>query len=109
VISYAGSSSHCRSQLLIKYFGQTDTRRCGICDVCLERNKANLSELEFNNILEILKPLLLREPCSLQQLLDACPRISEDKVISAITWLTDNEKVLLAGDGIFKWNSRDAR
>lgn len=109
VISYAGSSSHCRSQLLIKYFGQTDTRRCGICDVCLERNKANLSELEFNNILEIIKPLLLRDTCSLQQLLDACPRISEDKVISAITWLTDNEKVLLAGDGIFKWNSRDAR
>jgi ATP-dependent DNA helicase RecQ len=91
--------------MLISYFGQTDSRRCGICDVCLERNKANLSELEFNNILEVIKPLLKAAPCSLKELTDACPRISEEKVINAVTWLTDNDKIDVVSDGFFRWRS----
>jgi ATP-dependent DNA helicase RecQ len=105
VIDYATTMNRCRSQLLIAYFGQSDSRRCGICDVCLERNKANLSELEFNNILEVIKPMLKEAPCSLKELTDACSRISEEKVINAVTWLTDNDKIDVLSDGFFRWSS----
>ncbi|WP_367328602.1 ATP-dependent DNA helicase RecQ [Lentimicrobium sp.] len=105
VIDYATTMNRCRSQMLIAYFGQSDSRRCGICDVCLERNKANLSELEFNNILEVIKPMLKEAPCSLKELTDACSRISEEKVINAVTWLTDNDKIDVLSDGFFRWSS----
>lgn len=103
VINYATSDSKCRSQMLISYFGQTETKRCGICDVCVERNKADLSELEFNHITNIIKPMLKITGCSLQQLVEACERISEDKVINAVNWLTDNDKIQLSDDGLFRW------
>ncbi len=106
VISYATEQNHCRSQLLIAYFGQKESPRCGICDVCVERNKANLSNLEFDNIVEMIKPLLKVGGCNIRQIVDACPRISEEKVINAVTWLTDNDKISVSDDGLFRWKSK---
>lgn len=103
VINYATSTEICRSQMLIAYFGQDDIQRCGICDVCVERNKANLSELEFNNIIEVIKPLLKVAGCNISQLVEACARISEDKVINAVNWLVDNDKIEISDDGLFRW------
>ena len=36
--------------MLLEYLGEKITERCGNCDFCLERNKLELSELEFTNI-----------------------------------------------------------
>ncbi len=36
---YVTSSNICRSQLLLNYFGETDSTPCGGCDVCLRRKK----------------------------------------------------------------------
>ena len=45
VLDYIQADNHCRSQMLLKYFGQDEVQRCGICDVCLDRNKSNVSEI----------------------------------------------------------------
>lgn len=104
IIGYATSSNTCRSKTLISYFGQTDIKRCGICDVCLERNRAGLSELDFNNILEIIKPLLREQGLSMESLVDACRNINEEKVIRAVSWLVDNDKIEVSDGKTFKWN-----
>jgi ATP-dependent DNA helicase RecQ len=103
IIHYVTSSRSCRSKTLISYFGQTDIKRCGICDVCLNRNRAGLSELDFNNIVGIIKPLLRQQSLSMDVLVEACRNINEEKVIRAITWLVDNEKIEISEGGIFKW------
>jgi len=103
MIGYVSSTKNCRSKMLISYFGQTDTHRCGICDVCLERNRAGLSESDFNNILEVIKPILEQQSLSMEGLVVACPRMNEDKVIKAVTWLVDNDKIEVQEDGTFKW------
>lgn len=103
IINYATSSRNCRSKTLISYFGQTDVRRCGICDVCLKRNRAGLSELDFNNIVDIIKPLLKKQNLSIDALVEACRNINEEKVMRAVTWLVDNEKIEISEGGIFKW------
>lgn len=107
MINYATSLNHCRSRMLISYFGQPESRRCGICDVCLERNKAQLSELEFDNIIEVIKPMLKMHECSMEQLIAACSRISEEKVVNAVTWLVDNDKIEPVKEGIFRWRKKD--
>jgi ATP-dependent DNA helicase RecQ len=38
MIEYA-STDMCRSQLLLRYFGETIDHDCGQCDVCLSRRK----------------------------------------------------------------------
>lgn len=39
VIRYASSTSHCRSRMLLEYFGQKDAKDCGLCDVCRKKKK----------------------------------------------------------------------
>ena len=36
MLEYASSDLVCRSRLLLRYFGETKSCDCGICDVCLK-------------------------------------------------------------------------
>lgn len=36
MLEYAASDSICRSRLLLRYFGETRSHDCGVCDVCLK-------------------------------------------------------------------------
>jgi len=103
IIGYAGSTNKCRSQALLAYFGECNTKRCGTCDVCIERNKLSLNEMEFDNIVDLIKPLLKARSYSLEELANAADPVNEDKVIRAIQWLVDNEKISVDGERKFRW------
>ncbi len=102
LIEYATSVNRCRSQMLIGYFGQK-VNKCGVCDICLETNKNELSELDFKRIVEIIKPLLEVHEMTLGQLVDACDNFPPSKVIKTISWLTDNKKVTQLNIDLYKW------
>src|SRR5690606_11909119 len=55
VIHYSTSSSTCRSQLLLSYFGESDSRECGICDVCRNKINSGFTAGEFDMIKEQIK------------------------------------------------------
>lgn len=67
--------------------------RCGRCDVCLKRNKLGVSEVEFDRIIEIVKPVAIKKWVSLAELAIHLPDYSEDKLIMVIQWLGDNNKI----------------
>jgi ATP-dependent DNA helicase RecQ len=94
MLHYAESKTKCRSQILLSYFGETDSYRCGICDFCLERNKLELSNLEFETVTEQVKNCLAKKPLGLKELVDAVKNSKEDKTIKVIQWLIDNEKLV---------------
>lgn len=105
MLHYAESTTKCRSSLLLNYFGEKIRQRCGQCDVCLERNKADVSNYEFDLILKEIKPILLQKPMPLKELLAVIPpSLSEEKVIRVAQWLMENEKIQLLQDGLtMKW------
>ena len=46
----------CKSQKLLTYFEETNSKRCGICSSCLERSKkSEISEKDSKLILNLLK------------------------------------------------------
>ena len=92
VINYASSDNKCRSQLLLSYFGETDSYRCGNCDVCKRRNELGLSKYEFDIILEEIKKILKNENVMLNDLV-AKIKYKSNKVIMVIQWLLDNDKI----------------
>ena len=92
VRQYVTTQSHCRSRQLVSYFGEKDAVRCGKCDVCLSRNNAQLSEWEFDELLNKVKPLLKNEALTLEELLHNTG-IQENKLIRLIRWLLDNDKI----------------
>jgi len=107
MIHYAESTHKCRSQLLLSYFGETNSKRCGKCDVCIDRNKLSLNEAEFDQVTDIIKPLLKEKPCSLEQLAEAANPIPDDKVIRVVQWLIDSGKIIPLDDGNLRWKKAD--
>ncbi len=103
VIDYVSSINKCRSQLLLAYFGETGSKRCGKCDVCLKRNKIEINELEFNIILEKIKPILKDKPVSVTEIVDTVKGVNEDKVIKVIQWLKDNDKLDVVEESKLYW------
>jgi ATP-dependent DNA helicase RecQ len=92
--NYVTSVNRCRSLILLEYFGETDALRCGTCDLCLERNKLDVSKLEFDNILQLVKPYLLNQSVKLEELVTKIKSgIPEDKIIKVVQWLIDNNKI----------------
>ena len=103
MIEYADSEGHCRSVYLLEYFGE-ESDRCGICDVCRERNELDLSKYEFDIILEEIKSILSEnnpDAGELVKLID----YPEDRVIKVIRWLLDHNKILQDRDHKLSWKS----
>ena len=106
VREYANSADACRSQVLLGYFGEGNAQRCGRCDVCLERNKMDLNEIEFEAIREFIRELLEKGPKTLPELVFNCGQFSEDHVLLVIRWLQDKGVVELDDTQRYKWRKQ---
>ena len=104
MVHYADSKTKCRSQLLLSYFGETDSYRCGICDICLERNKLELSSLEFESVSEQIKKNLEKHPLTLIEIVDSVQNSSVDKTIKVVQWLIDNGKLIYQEGNKLIWH-----
>jgi ATP-dependent DNA helicase RecQ len=101
MIHYAASEHKCRSQLLLQYFGETESVRCGKCDVCMSRNELNISKYEFDTISEQIKKALLN-PCFYEELLLQIHG-NADNVVKIVRWLLENEKIVYRIDNRMEW------
>lgn len=100
---YLTTKRTCRSLFLLSYFGETGKQRCGQCDVCLERNKAQISKVEFDGILIQIKPLLIEQPIKPEDLMQAIDNTNIEKSRRVIEWLLDNDKVYYTPDKKLFW------
>ncbi len=102
MIEYADSDTHCRSVFLLNYFGE-ESDRCGICDVCRERNELDLSKYEFDLILDEIKTILEDNTPDAEELVLMID-YTEDKVIKVIRWLLDHNKLVQDSDHKLSWS-----
>ena len=58
MLAYANDERHCRSRLLLRYFGETNSHDCGICDVCCTRADTLFTEAELQQAHEQILQLL---------------------------------------------------
>ena len=103
ITSYISNSTKCRSQQLLSYFGEEQQKRCGKCDVCIERNKIELSEFEFDSVIGKIKPLLQSKPSTIKELSGLLTGINEDRIIKVVQWLLDNDKVVYDSNRNLAW------
>lgn len=101
MIHYATSGHKCRSQLLLEYFSETDSVRCGKCDVCLHRNELDISSYEFDTISAQIEKVL-EEPCFYEELLKQTEG-NPDNVVKIVRWLLENEKISYRVDNRMEW------
>ncbi len=103
---YINSGTKCRNKLLLEYFGEKNTKRCGKCDICLQRNKLEMSEYEFDSITNEIKPLLRKQPLTVDELIEKFDHLNDQKIIKVINWLIDNQKIDYSDDGKLIWRKK---
>lgn len=102
-IRYA-ETAVCRSQQLLAYFGEEDAPKCGVCDVCLGRTKAEVSTDEFERYKEKIHRLLRKESLSMAQLLESFPSKRENQVLRSLEFLLDEGFVEKEGERL-RWKA----
>ena len=58
ILAYANDERHCRSRLLLRYFGENNSNDCGICDVCAARTDTLYTDDELRQAHDQIMELL---------------------------------------------------
>ena len=103
ILKYVTSKNKCRSQLLLEYFGETEVKRCGACDICIERNKIEANEIVFTTVVDKIKPMLRANEMEIKDIIASLKGIHEDDVKSVIRWLIDQNKISYTTGTKLKW------
>lgn len=104
VINYAVTTTRCRSQLLLDYFGEEDAAPCGTCDVCKSIQSLELTNFEFEKTGEQVKKIL-ETPCTYEKLLFQL-KGDPQKTRHIVQWLLDNEKITYRIDNKLEWSGK---
>lgn len=106
MLSYLETNSKCRSQQLLAYFGESASVRCGKCDVCLRRNKVDMSRTVFDEIVKKIRPSLLKQELSEAELEKLLTVKEAKQLTSVLRFLADSNKI--AKDGTkYTWKKPD--
>jgi ATP-dependent DNA helicase RecQ len=90
VIDFVRNSETCRSIQLLAYFGEKHRKRCGKCDVCLQRNAVSVSDMVFQKVRNKLLEMASSRPVPIFEAANAVEGVDDKKVLEVIRWLTDN-------------------
>lgn len=97
MLHYASNDDICRSQFLLKYFGELTSEPCNYCDACRRKNDRELKQQEFEMIKEEIIAILALEPVKPDNLITRVA-FEHEKVITVIRWLMDNNIIASMDD-----------
>ena len=100
--TYVTETSVCRTRLLVKYFGEQNTEKCDICDVCAAQRKSGLTAEDFSKIVTDIKVKLEITPLAVEQL-NRQLSVSQANLLNVLDYLFDKGKISKTIDGKMEW------
>ena len=97
VLEYAQSTHICRSQFLLRYFDEKQTKACGQCDVCRSRRKSTSDHQDQKKTEEQILSLLRKEALPLSGIIKELEG-DEDAVSKLVSYLMEEKRILRKGD-----------
>ena len=88
----------CRSQLLLAYFDEPNSHKCGICDVCLEEKRKQNAADVGDDITNEIAQLLSTAPLDIDSLVTSIKSGIEKERIDTIRLLLDAGKIKFNGE-----------
>ena len=99
VIKYVNNTKQCRSKLLLSYFNEYVTTRCGICDICLNTSIHKMTSKGIRN--DILALLERGEKLTSREIVDQLT-IEKSEVIDTLQLLLDTDKITITSQNKFE-------
>jgi len=93
ISDYISTNKTCRSKMLLHYFGEENSEKCGVCDVCVLEKRKNIKDKEFLRISNKIKEYLQEKELSLEEICTLLPNTNEQEIINILNFLFDNDKV----------------
>ena len=103
MVGYIENNTTCRSRYLLRYFGETSSADCGVCDVCVRKKQPPLSPKVFERIAEKILQLL-EQPMLLSAILQAFPANEQADVQEVILFLQQEQTILRNDKNEFRKN-----
>ena len=94
VVKFVKDDRVCQSQLLLAYFGETESEACGKCDNCLKKENATVRRTEFQEIAEAIRRVR-RECGDIRDIVSQLPQFNEEKVVRVARELIDRGEITL--------------
>jgi len=98
VIKYIKEKQKCRSNMLLDYFGEKKTERCGICDYCVRKNKKEIKEKSFNEISINIIQLLEKKECDIEEIINELHHQKIEDINNVINYLFENDVIYKFGN-----------
>ncbi len=95
MIAYSNQAKVCRSIFINNYFGGNPVNPCGICDVCLNKNREGISAEDIAFVIQSLQNQQMLSSAELQHLTG----ITSNKLVRIIEYLKDEKEVEMDGKG----------
>jgi len=95
MINYVRLDKDCRSQYIGKYFGDTEMKKCGMCDNCLQQKNTVLTDQEFKKIEQQIMTQINSGVTEIKQLLFQLKGLKKDKVWTVLNYLQSERKISL--------------
>jgi len=92
ISDYISTNKTCRSKMLLHYFGEENSEKCGVCDVCVLEKRKNIKDKEFLRISNKIKEYLQEKEHSLEEICTLLPNTNEQEIINILNFLFDNDK-----------------
>ena len=100
--TYATEEGQCRSRIISSYFGDSQTRACGICDNCLRQKASHLSKEEFETLHHRIINLVKYETLDAKDLLLKLNGIKKEKAWKVIEFLQAEDKIEMDKKGLIR-------
>lgn len=101
VIAYVMDEDHCRSRMLLQYFGEMKSTNCGMCDYCLAKKDECVSNHEYERIRDLVQTLLQSGPMEYRTLISSLT-CEETHAITVLRYMQDERKIELTADGYYR-------
>ncbi len=99
MMQYAHETVFCRSQLFGNYFGDTEIKKCGVCDNCLRQKALIINKVDFKLISDLVYSLLAAQPLPTKDLLLEMSGVKKEKAWKVIDLLHAENKIEIDTSG----------
>ncbi len=100
---YITDNTVCRTRQLVTYFGETTATDCGICDVCIDKKKNNLSNDSFTGLTGAIENVLRQQALTVAELANAVVA-TPATLQPVLEFLLDKGDISTTSDGKLKWH-----